>query len=301
MLLVVILVFSSGCDTERLSQFATFAAAGSLYVQNLHQVVAQAGSSMIASDSVVLTASRNIAGKAVVSSHPDLYTKNVQTDDDELQQYLATLAVVDEHATMLGSYFNAVAQLANGKVGTNAATSAGNLLDEINKDYDPKLENATLKVGSASTTVKQFVQKTTPLVVAHFQVKALDDQLQKDAQKIDDALTLQEAALTAISSQMKDSLAVVLQSREWSDVIGPYVANVDSLPADWNAKREAFLRAKVTIDSVDSAKAAITHLHKDFKELVQNKSASINFDSLVNDLSKMSGYVSSLESTTKTK
>ena len=140
-----------------------------------------------------------------------------------------------------------------------------------------------------------------PLVVAHFEVRAIDEQLKKDTPTIDQALALQEAAVTAIVSQMKDSLAASLQGRELSDVIGPYLANVDNLPANWNSNREAFLRAKVTIDSVDSARAAITQLHKDFRQMVEDKNASIDFTTLLDDMNKMSGYVSALQSTAKTK
>jgi hypothetical protein len=297
--LLLALAFSSGCDSERLSQFSIFATAGSLYVQNLHKVIEQAGSAMIASDSAVLVAAGKIAGKDVVSSHKDQYTNNIQTNDAELQQYLATLQIIDAHATLLGSYFDALAKLTNSKADAKTS-SAGSLLDSI-ATANPKVENATLKAANSSATVKQFVPSGNPLVVAHFEVRAIDEQLKKDAPTIDQALALQEAAVTAIVSQMKDSLAVSLQGRELSDVIAPYLDNVDKLPSDWSSNREAFLRAKVAIDSVDSARAAITELHRDFRRMVEDKSASIDFTTLLNDLNKMSGYGSALQSTAKTK
>jgi hypothetical protein len=125
--------------------------------------------------------------------------------------------------------------------------------------------------------------------------------LKKDAPTVDQALALQEAAVTAIASHMKEALATTLQVRESSDVIGPYVANIDNLPSSWNSNREAFLRAKVTIESVDNAKAAITQLRKDFRKLVQSKDASIDFTTLLSDINKMTGYVGALESTTQIK
>jgi hypothetical protein len=65
-LLVSLIFFATlvGCDTERLSQFSSFAAAGSQYVQNFHQLTAQAGSAMIASDSATLIVARTQAGAA---------------------------------------------------------------------------------------------------------------------------------------------------------------------------------------------------------------------------------------------
>lgn len=58
-LLALTLVY--GCDSHRLDQFADFASAGSQYVQNFHQITAQAGSAMIAIDSATLMVIRNIA------------------------------------------------------------------------------------------------------------------------------------------------------------------------------------------------------------------------------------------------
>jgi hypothetical protein len=50
-----LLAFALGaCDTERLDQYSAFATAGSAYVATFHQVTAQAGSAMIAVDSVVM-------------------------------------------------------------------------------------------------------------------------------------------------------------------------------------------------------------------------------------------------------
>ncbi|MFZ0685566.1 MAG: hypothetical protein WAM89_08465 [Terriglobales bacterium] len=298
-LVLLVILLSSACDSGRLTQFSTLATAGSLYVQNLHKVIQEAGSAMIASDSAVLVAAGKIAGKDVVSSHKDQYTNNIQTNDAELQQYLATLQIIDAHATLLGSYFDALAKLANSKADAKTSAAAG-VLDSLSA-VNPKVENATLKAANSSTSVKQFVPSGNPLVVAHFEVKAIDEQLKKDAPTIDQALALQEAAVTAIVTQMKDSLAVSLQGRELSDVISPYLENVDKLPSDWSANREAFLRAKVAIDSVDSARAAIAQLHKDFRRIVEDRNATIDFTTLLNDINKMSGYESALQSTAKPK
>ena len=110
---------------------------------------------------------------------------------------------------------------------------------------------------------------------------------------MDRALSLQEAAADAIAKQMKASLAASLEVRESTDVIEPYVSGP---PSNWNANRESFLRAKVTIDSVDQAKTAITHLHTSFKQLVENRNASIDLTALFQEIGKMSGYASAVES-----
>ena len=196
-LLVVLALFAtlSGCDSERLTQFSSFAAAGSQYVQNFHLLTAHAGSTMIASDSAVLIVARTQAGAALATQIPE-YTSNLQKEDQEVEDYLLTLQKLDAHATLLGSYFAAITQLTNGSANTNAATTANTLLDSINA-FNPQIEKATV----GGQPIKNFVQPVTSLVVDHFEVKALDDQLKKAAPTIDEALTLQEAAVDALTAR----------------------------------------------------------------------------------------------------
>jgi hypothetical protein len=280
-----VLAFVCGCDSGRLDQFASFASAGSQYVQVLHRVIDGAGSAMIASDSATLIIARRQAG----TGDPNA----VRQDDKLLERYLANLQKIDAHATLLGVYFGAIANLTNGKAASDTATAATGLLDSINS-FNPEIE----KVTFAGKGVKDYVKTTTSLVVAHFEVKALNEQLQKAAPTIDRALSLQEAAVDAIADQMKASLAASLEVRESTDVIEPYV---NGPPINWNSNRESFLRAQVTIDGVDQAKAAISHLHLAFKQLVENRHASIDLASLLSEISKMTGYASALDSSIKGK
>jgi hypothetical protein len=145
-LVVLTLAFFAGCDSERVDEFATFAAAGSQYVQNFHQVVAQAGTTMIAVDSAVYISARD---PDVVKADPQTYQKELKQSDLELKQYLAALQLIDDHATLLGSYFDPIAQLASDKNATNMTAATNSLLDSINK-LNPEIENATLKLGKVA-------------------------------------------------------------------------------------------------------------------------------------------------------
>ncbi len=276
----VVFAFSSGCDSRRLDQFASFASAGFQYIQALHKVIDEAGSAMIASDSATLIVARKQAG----TGDPNV----VRQDDKLLETYLDTLQTIDAHATLLGSYFAALTNLTNGKAATDTASAATGLLDSINS-LNPEIEKASF----AGKSVKEYVKSATNLVVAHFEVKTLDEQLQKAAPTIDKALSLQEAAVDAIAEQMRASLAASLEIRESTDVIEPYV---NGPPPNWNSNRESFLRAKVTIDSVSQAKAAVSHLHVAFKQLVENRHAAIDLATLLNDINKMAGYASAVGS-----
>src|SRR5579872_4176326 len=118
-LLLLLPLALAGCATERLTQFSNYAAAGSQYVQNFHQLTAQAGAAEIAADSATLIVARTQAGPEF-KSHLGEYRADVQKQDSELEEYLTTLQKLDAQATLLGSYFTAVTALTNGNANTQA-------------------------------------------------------------------------------------------------------------------------------------------------------------------------------------
>jgi hypothetical protein len=288
----VALITLCGCASQSLSQYSTFATAGTVYVSNFHQVTTQAGSAMIAVDSVVLiTARRNVGDD--VQKNPAHYAQAVTHEDDLLEQHLAALQLIDRHATLLGSYFEALAKLSDNKSASTTTSAADDLFKSI-ETLNPTLGKATL----GGKSIESYVTTGTPFVVAQFQVKALDEQLARSAPAIDTALSLQEAAVGVIATEMRASLTDALKSREQTDVVAPYLKTGD-LPASWPTNREAYLRASVTLNDVDSAQSAIKQLHIAFKQLVENKSAPVDLQSLISSITQMSTYASSAQSAQK--
>jgi hypothetical protein len=283
-LALVICTLLSGCDSDRLAQFGAFASAGTAYVTTFHTFTADVGSAYISADSATLMVARTQAG-AGVTANAGVFRKNVADEDIALKDYLANLKKLDEHAALLGAYFAAVTQLTNGKASSSTVTSIDGLVDSINK-FNPEIEKASF----GGKNVKDYIGIVAPLVVDHFEVKALNEELIKAAPVIDKALSLQEAAVAALSDQMKSSLAASLQVREAKDVLDPYVA-AGALPSSWSASREAYIRQNLILDSADSAKSAVTSLHKAFNELVSNKAAKIDFSALMTEIGKMAGFV----------
>jgi len=288
-LLLSSLLFA-GCASQRLNQYSTFATAGSLYVANFHQVTNQAGSAMIAIDSVVLITARHDIGDDL-QKNPEKYRQYITHEDSLLQDHLTTLQLIDKHATLLGSYFDALSKLADNKVAASTTSAADDLLKSIDT-LNPAVGKATL----GGQSIQTYVDKGTPFVVAQFQVRALDEQLARSSETIDTALSLQEAAVGVIATEMRSSLTDALKSREEGDVVVPFLKKGE-LPANWPANREAYLRASVTLKDVDSAQAAIKQLHLAFKQLVENKSADVDLQSLIAAITQMTGFANSAQST----
>jgi hypothetical protein len=282
----------SGCDADRLDQYSEFATAGTLYVSGFHQLITQAGSAMIAVDSVVMIVDHSLIAPDLKANQAK-YAAQVLDHDQKLSTHLATLQLIDGHATLLGSYFAAISRLTSTKTAADTTSAATDVLKSI-ETLNPSVAKATF----LGKSVQDYVTVGTPFVVAHLEVKALDEQLQKSAPIIDQALSLQEAAVAAISAEIKASLSDTLASREQTDVVAPYLRSTD-LPANWNTNREAFLRARVTLTNVESAQAAIKQLHVSFKQLVENKAANVDLQTLIGEITKMTAYVNAVDSTVK--
>lgn len=175
-------ILLTACDSQRLNEFSNFAAAGTTYISALHFVVEQAGSAMVAADSAALATARAQAGTDF-AKHTEEYGKDVHLNDQLIANYLGELNLVDAHASLLGAYFDKVSQLSEGKAAGSIATSAAGLVDSI-AAFNPKIETAQF----AGKSVQDYVKSATALIVAHFEVKALDERLKTDAPVIDKAL-----------------------------------------------------------------------------------------------------------------
>ena len=275
----------SGCDSARLDQFSSFAAAGTVYVTACHTFLADAGTAFLAGSSAALVGARQMAAGGQTSD-PSFYRKNLLRDDQEQAAYLRNLQVIDNHAALLGAYFAAITTLTSDENATAAATRMDGLADAI-AAFNPQV--GSLKFGEKE--VASFLEPASKLVVAHFAVKALDANLSRNAKVIDEALSLQEAAVAAISQQMKAALEASLNEEEVQQVVDPYLA-AGPLTRAWAARREAYIRRRTSVTSAGAAEKAIRKLHDAFRTLVASKDAKVDFPGLVQSIGQMAGFSS---------
>ena len=284
-----------GCDTDRLAQFGAFAAAGSAYATTFQIFTAEVGSAFIAADSAVLVKARTNLDAPHLTANAPVLRASLAQDDKTLKEYLANLQKLDAHAKLLEEYFEAMTNLTNGKSSAATVTSMDSLVDAIDT-YNGQIE----KVSFAGKNVKDFLGPATQLIVAHYEVKVLDHQLKKSAPVIDKALTLQQAAVEALSAQLSDSLSASLQLEESSKVFDPYV-QPGPLPSAWAEEREAYLRQDVTLQTANCAEDAIKELHKAFTKLATDKTSRVDFKKLMTDIGTMAGYTAAANSVLKEK
>jgi hypothetical protein len=265
----------SGC-TARVGHFKDFASAGEAYADAQKPFLDSAAVAAIDTDSVILQnlRSTNPGANALKAS---LLESNTL-----LRQRLELLANVQRHALLLRTYFVALGDLANSDAPSSIGKGAQGVVDSLS-ELSSKIKNATIGQASVNAVVGQVV----PIVVADFQMEALNAELKARAPVIERELDLQKAALSVIRDSMKTDLQAQLNFKEVNDIDAPFIEGTKPLPADWADRRRELLKATLALGNADAAVDAATHLKQSFISLTENRFDSSDLPSLMADINRM--------------
>lgn len=282
-LFVICLLMVTGCDSGRLKQFSSLASAGSAYAAAFPAFSSSVGLAFI-----------TINNDQAIQAHPlavdpDAAKKQILKQDADIKIYLATLNRLNAEVKLLGAYFDAMCRLSGSGPKDQLVTSANGLIEQISS-LNTALEQTTLP---DSKTLGGLAGPVIKVIVAHYQVKALDENLDRHAQVIDRALALQAAAVEAMSHQLALNLEGDDQFREMALVVNPY--RQKELPRSWAADRTAYLQSSVSLQSADAAKDAIAKLRSCFKDVVANKDSVVDFNGLLDAVGAMAGYAQTVK------
>ena len=277
--------FLSACDSAKLKQFSSLAAAGSAYTATFPAFSNQLGAAMI-----------TINNDQAVRAHAnpiDLQTAKsyLLQQNADLKAYLKTLDRLNAQVQVLGAYFDAMGALANSKASDPIVDSANALVDQL-KGVNDALGKSKLNGLPGSRSIDELTGPAIGLVVAHFEVKALDQNLQANADVVDRALALQDTAVKAMTAQLSPALQGDDKLREQTQVVDPYLLH--ELPKGWAADRTAYLRSSATLDNADAAQMAITNLRAAFRDVVTKKDSQVDFSGLLDAIGGMAGYSNSV-------
>ena len=275
----------SSCASTRLGQFNAFAQAGVTYVNASQTVIQDAGDAAVNTDSALL-----------IKVRPDLTEAERRTrvtaSNTLLKQRLQVLQLISAHGKLLQDYFRALASLSDSKAGNSVGTSAQDAYNALAK-ISPELKNA--KMGT--TSVSNFIPMIINPVVAAFKVHALNDELKARSGAIASELALQEAAFSAIKSELRTDL-LEQQNFSESDSINEFAASA-TLSSDWVSRRLAVLSTPPVLASAEAASKAAASLRNSFIALVENRVDSAGFTSLLSDISNMVSIAQTLEAGVK--
>jgi hypothetical protein len=272
----------SACQTARINHFKGFAQAGIAYARATEIVLEEAGATAIDTDSMVIEGTRrellkDKQGEELAKELEELILEH----NDELKKRLVLLGDLMRHARLLRSYFEALGALAESDAPSGIGEAAEGVVNSLGKLHG-SIEKAT--VGDFA--VSEFVGSVAKIAVANFKLAALERELKANAGTIERELDLQQAALTAVTEQLRTDLEAQLLRQETTEVVNPFLEE-SSLPGSWTRRRREVLGANLSLASVSAAADAAKKLKMSFLSLVEGRFTASDLPALINDINKI--------------
>jgi len=280
-LLFTLILFSS-CTTQRINRFSTFATAGKSYAGAMTALTQEAGRIAIDADSEHLLQFR------------DKYTEGerraiITERDSALQNLLEVLGNIRVHTSLLGRYFDALGELAGSGSATTLSAGMATLVESMG-NLHPLLENAA--IGELS--VKSLVGAASPVILSTFRQKKLQEELRRNAPVIVRELELQKALLQAVSDQMKSDLGLLLQLKNFNQVLQPYIREGQT-GKEWKTSRKEVMTTYLSTDAIDKASAAAAQMKATFLDLLQNKATLTGFKTLFEEINALIDLIDKID------
>lgn len=271
---VLLCTFAAGCSTTaKLNSFAELSKVGVAYSNAADAVVAQAAQGSIDADTATLLVARDL------QDDPAKRREAISKQSESLRNQLQVLGDIRRHQGLIKEYFVALGALADaGDADSAIGDAAGGLITSLGK-LGPGFAN--LKVGEQS--VPDFARQAVPLVVAHLRSRALEQELRKNGEAINRELLTSEGLMGFLAEKIQADDAAVQGPKEAAEVFTPFIS-AGNLPADWPAKRRAFLERRVDLSAVGNAQAAARKLRTALAAASEGRLAPGQLQLLVTDL-----------------
>jgi hypothetical protein len=271
-----------GCATARVNQFRSFAQAGTAYTKASRQLTSAAGQAAIDADSIVLVNVRQDTASGARG--------NALLDHDALvRERLIYLARLDRHASMLQSYFEIIAAMADSQAPDQLSAAARGVVDQLGS---LRTAISTARIGNAP--FPDFTAGIVQVGTAHYKAAALNAELNARKDIIARELAFQRAALDFLTRQLHLDLTIGLRDRANHEVLDPYRRDGE-LPSNWATTRREILTATPTDETAKAAGDAAQDLQVAFKQLVEGTLDGAALGTVMSDVNRVLDLVGKLE------
>lgn len=279
----------TGCATARVPDFQSFATAGTTYTQAVTGLITEVGNTAVDANSVKLVQSRSLAPVSLA---------DFQQQDKDMRNYLGELARIQAQVTLLGNYFQALANLATSNAPQNFGTGVQSLATT--------LEGVTQEVRG--TTIAQSSQIATAagsvggLIVTEVQGRELKKELEARKQTISDILQLHQALLATLSSQAQANARFTTALDYDQQVVQPFLAGqvTTATQTSWMAQRLSLLSQPVLVDQVNTAAQAALQLQQAWNKLLSNDLTAAEVQAITAELTPVLASLDALKPKTQT-
>jgi len=257
----LLLVALTGCATAKIPQFEAFANAGTAYTQAVTGLITEVGEGAVNANSVKLLQNRALAPVSL---------SDFQQQDKDMRDYLAELTEIQAQTTLLGNYFQALADLATSSAPESFATevqSVATSLIGVTQEV-----RGTSVAQSTQTAEAQAAGSVGGLVVKEIQGKELERELNAHKDTIAQILKLQEDLLTVLSSQAEANAQFTTALTYNQQVVTPFMSGqvTTATQQSWMSERYSGLAQPVLVTQVNTAAQAAVALQQAWNKLLSN-------------------------------
>lgn len=283
----LLLAALTGCATARIPEFQAFADAGTAYTQAVNGLITQVGKSAVDANSVKLLQNRALAPVPVSA---------FQQQDQEMRDHLAELNRIQVQTTLLGDYFQALADLATSSAPQsfasevqNVATTLGGVTQEVRgTDLAQQTQAASAAAGSVGG-----------LIVKQVQGRELKRELEARKETIAQILQLHQALLAALGSQAEADARFIESITYGQTVVSPFEAGqvTAATQANWMTERYTALSQPVLVQQVGTAAQAARDLQQAWNKLLANDLTAAEVQAITADLAPVLASLDALKQT----
>lgn len=293
MLPVLLLAALTGCATARVPEFQAFASAGTAYTQTVTGIITQVGNTAVDANSTKLLQSRELAPVAL----PDF-----QQQDQDMRKYLDELNRIQVQTTLLGDYFQALADLATSNAPQSFATEVQSLATTLS-GVTQQVRGTGIAATAQEAQIAAAAGSVGGLIVKEVQGRELRRELEARKETISEILRLQQSLLATLGSQAQANARFTTALTYDEQVITPFQAGqltTDPVQKSWMAERFALLSQPVLVDQVNTAARAARSLQQAWNKLLTNDLSAAEVNAITAELAPVLASLEALKPTNRT-
>ncbi len=272
----LLLAALTGCATAKVPQFDAFANAGTAYTQAVTGLITEVGDSAINANSVKL-----IGDQRLLTPDP-LPIPSIRQQDQEMRDYLAQLNRLQAQTTLLGNYFQALADLATSSAPQSFATEVTNVANTLGGVTQEVRGTAIAKQAQ----IANVAGSVGGLIVKGVQGRELQKELEARKDTISQVLQLQQAMLQTLGRQAQANAQFTNALDYDQKVIVPLTTGqvTPQTQQAWMAERLALLSQPVLVDQVNTAAKAALSLQQAWNKLLTNDLSLADIQAITSEL-----------------
>lgn len=287
---VLLLAALTGCATAKVPQFQAFATAGTTYTQAVTGLITQVGNSAVDANSVKLLQTRALAPVAL---------SDIQKQDQDMRDYLAQLDRIQLQTTLLGDYFQALADLATSSAPQSFATEVQSVATTLGSVTE---EVRGTSIAQDPAAVATAAGSVGGLVVKEIQGKELKRELDARKETIARILQLQQTLLEVLGSQAEANARFTTAMTYDQQVLTPFMAGqvTQATQNSWMTERYSLLSQPVLVTQVKTAAQAARDLQQAWNKLLANDLTPAEVQTITENLAPVLASLDALKKTQTT-